>query len=973
MNITIDIETECAAKDCEGGSDCFNNKKHGLMPHKNRVTCIGVTTDQKDTWVYRGDKCVQQLGDYLRALCSMGIVPRLIFQEGRFDIKTLHFHGLTGEDLIGWWAHDTKLMGYVHINKVSNSWLANYQEQRKIKNKALPKGYSHRKVGQHSLKTMAPYFLKVAPFWEDPSDHDNDEYVMKDVTYTYKLFEYFKDKMSDREWEFYTESQLPWAKELLRAELTGVRLDIDRLAHKELEANTKLELAYRALVDKLGSANRFWRTQKLMELEKKYFNMFIIAKGKAKDPGEAEARLHIRYNDLCSKAKDKLIGSGDVTLNLDSPKQLSWLLRDHLGLNIENYEGKESTDKEVLERLSGESDIVRSLLDYRKYSKLCSTYYPSYHEFNNNGRIHCGFNTAITRTGRISSSMPNLQNQPPETKELFIADEGCAFLIRDLCLHPKTELLTKRGWVKILDVEKSDEVWQVNKDSLVGSWTNPSRIIKKHWKGKLLTYGNIRGKLTVTPGHTMLFVGQYHKTRKDKERLRFVEEAAPKINGTNKNLLLASSSNEAPTNFIDDDIWKCCAIAADGHKSRTGRYEIQVSKLRKREKLTQLFGGGRVANFIRPCHNLITETWGVYYEHPLLNQNKTLNMNRLGPNQCEAFLEALAFWDGSSARSGSITWGTTQKQQADDIQGYLVRCGYEAKIRQHLINKNSVNEKCFYSMHIRKRPRVRLRTQDVQEKYYTGPVGCVTVPEGFILVRSEGQTFVTGNCAIEPHVIAYYSRDKELLDVVLNNQDFHGKTAKIIFPYIDCDVNEVKAKYPKERAVAKTGGLAILYGSGATRLRIILIKQGFKDYTKKECGVIVKRIRKFYSGVWDFKEDLDTRLEGGEVVYNYMGRPLYYADDQVDDIYMKGFNSLIQGTASDMLCSALKKYNDDAIPQGGQVLISVHDELLAQVPKDSAPLHEAILIKHMTDFDLTVPEGRIILRTEGTISEKWVK
>ena len=127
--------------------------------------------------------------------------------------------------------------------------------------------------------------------------------------------------------------------------------------------------------------------------------------------------------------------------NLNSPKQLEEVLFDRLGLQSgKKTKGKtgRSTDNEVLTGLAEEHEIVRLLLVYRGLAKLKSTYTDALAKLTDtNGRVHTSYNQAVTATGRLSSSDPNLQNIPIRTdegrriREAFIAPSGCLILAAD--------------------------------------------------------------------------------------------------------------------------------------------------------------------------------------------------------------------------------------------------------------------------------------------------------------------------------------------------------------------------------------------------------------------------------------------------------------------------------------------------------------------------------------------------------------
>jgi len=124
-------------------------------------------------------------------------------------------------------------------------------------------------------------------------------------------------------------------------------------------------------------------------------------------------------NELSSLIKDIYRIAGEE-FNINSPKQISCILFEKLGLPvIKKTKTGASTDVEVLERLSSLHPLPKELLRYRELSKLKSTYVDALPELINKktGRLHTSFNQAVTATGRLSSSNPNLQNIPIKTEE----------------------------------------------------------------------------------------------------------------------------------------------------------------------------------------------------------------------------------------------------------------------------------------------------------------------------------------------------------------------------------------------------------------------------------------------------------------------------------------------------------------------------------------------------------------------------
>ncbi len=128
------------------------------------------------------------------------------------------------------------------------------------------------------------------------------------------------------------------------------------------------------------------------------------------------------------------------TFNVNSTLQLRSVLYDELGLPVlkRTPKGAPSTDASVLEKLSGEHDIVGELLVFRELDKLRSTYVESLLALvEPDGRVRGRFNQTGAATGRLSMEQPNLQNIPArsvegrEIRKAFVAGEGAQFLVAD--------------------------------------------------------------------------------------------------------------------------------------------------------------------------------------------------------------------------------------------------------------------------------------------------------------------------------------------------------------------------------------------------------------------------------------------------------------------------------------------------------------------------------------------------------------
>ncbi|MBQ3975853.1 MAG: DNA polymerase I, partial [Bacteroidales bacterium] len=113
--------------------------------------------------------------------------------------------------------------------------------------------------------------------------------------------------------------------------------------------------------------------------------------------------------------------SGEPSLNVGSPKQIGEVLFEKMKIDPKarkSARGSWSTDEETLLEYADKNPIIEAILDYRAAKKLLSTYIEPFPDYisEQDGRVHTTFNQALTSTGRLSSSNPNLQNIPIRTE-----------------------------------------------------------------------------------------------------------------------------------------------------------------------------------------------------------------------------------------------------------------------------------------------------------------------------------------------------------------------------------------------------------------------------------------------------------------------------------------------------------------------------------------------------------------------------
>lgn len=410
MIVSLDIETSCSVGGCPGlgGSSKCN---HALEPHTSKIDVVGVTTDMEE-FVFRSLSDLKTwLVDY-----SHGYILELGGHNFKFDYKHLLHHGIDLKQY-GNWTWDTQLMAYTWTEKIPEAWLESYSKGLK---------HGQRKAGQHSLKTLAPYFLGVAPYWET-EDKNDDLYVLTDTRYTLQLYQFLKAELEDAsQFNFYHEQMMPWARMLCDAEVRGIQLDTAKIISLKKDLIAERDQLQQQLDNQWADGYELYRKHLIDSCCNKYRMMaYKYIESRAKADASAVCR---RYDSLKQIAISKL----PTKMNLGSPAQLKWLMKNYLKLEWQNDEGEESTGVATLESLVNQgNESLRPFLAWRKANKLLQ-FIEQFEDAQVNGVIRTHYHVTGTRTGRLSSSDINVQQINKKLKPLFKPRDGYCFVGFDL-------------------------------------------------------------------------------------------------------------------------------------------------------------------------------------------------------------------------------------------------------------------------------------------------------------------------------------------------------------------------------------------------------------------------------------------------------------------------------------------------------------------------------------------------------------
>ena len=312
--------------------------------------------------------------------------------------------------------------------------------------------------------------------------------------------------------------------------------------------------------------------------------------------------IAIRLAELESQACE-LAGQ---PFNLASPKQLGEILFEKLELPVikKTPKGAPSTAEEVLVELANDYELPAVLIEHRGLAKLKSTYTDKLPEMvdTRTGRVHTSYHQAVTATGRLSSSDPNLQNIPIRTQEgrrirqAFIAPEGRKIVAADysqielrIMAHLSSDAGLLHAFANELDVHSATaaEVFDVS----LGEVTTDQRR-----KAKAINFGLIYGmsafglakQIGVARGEAQEYIDRYFArypgvadymdaTRAIAHEQGYVETLLgrrlylPEINARNKQRQLAAERTaiNAPMQGTAADIIKLAMIDVDAWLTET--------------------------------------------------------------------------------------------------------------------------------------------------------------------------------------------------------------------------------------------------------------------------------------------------------------------------------------------------------------------------------------------------------------------
>ena len=710
--------------------------------------------------------------------------------------------------------------------------------------------------------------------------------------------------------------------------------------------------------------------------EKKMWNAYLLYRNMQYCIADMEINgLKIdkeKHNELIKEwTKDKKKYELDCKVkfdvkNLRSGKQLSeWVeknVKDKKTLKKWSKNEKSGTykfDKATLKEMSVFIPELKSLLEFKKNATLLSTFGDSLQIKMNpaTDRVHCSFSLAETRTGRLSSREPNLQNMPSREgnfKHIFVAEEGCSLVYADFsqveirvagelskdpvirdayrkgidlhkkivatlenkpieevtkeerqigkaCFSGDTEFFSSSGW-KRFDSTCSSEVAVWNPDTGKISFEYLDIVSGGYQELYHITDRNI--DLLLTGNHNIAYITAYGDVRK----FTLEDQSLPCI----RHWISAGKYINNPR--VTSDFARLVAmVSADG--SFEGNFiRLGFTKKRKIVRCRELLYRMGV-DYKESINSLgITRFWFKDLIGEVLKYcttDKVLGWGILDDFPIDDFLDEVSYWDAHRLKSKTrtrILFTTVKEETADVIQACCALTGRQSV--KSLRNKSDGKRSACYSVSYREKPQPLSRASfKYSRTNKKEEVFCCETSTGYILVRREGKVSVQGNC-----------------------------------------------------------NFGLQFGMGWKKLADYAKTSYGVDLTPDESLDLWSAYHNTYQVYSSWCNEQRAKAEKLGFVRTYMGKMRKL---EKNEIYTKAINTPVQGSAAEVMFITLKILRED-LKGKGKLINTVHDSVIVECKDEYAEEVLQIVYKAMEKgMKFMFKDAPIEGIAEGGIGKSW--
>ena len=302
--------------------------------------------------------------------------------------------------------------------------------------------------------------------------------------------------------------------------------DIYEYAAEDADITLRLKNVLEPRLKELGVEELFWNIE--MPLVRVLADMEL--NGVCLDTEALQDTSKI-FTERMKQYEQEIYKEAGEEFNISSPKQVGDILFGKLQIMDKPKKtktGQYVTSEEVLQSLESKSPIVRNILNYRGMKKLLSTYIDALPKLINprTGHIHTSFNQALTATGRLSSSDPNLQNIPVRTddgkeiRKCFIPEEGCLFFSADysqielrIMAHLSEDENMMEAFREGYDIHRATaaKIWHVDIDKVTDAQRKKAKQANFGIIYGITTYG-LAQRMDISNGEAKELIEGYFRT-----------------------------------------------------------------------------------------------------------------------------------------------------------------------------------------------------------------------------------------------------------------------------------------------------------------------------------------------------------------------------------------------------------------------------------------------------------------------------
>lgn len=353
----------------------------------------------------------------------------------------------------------------------------------------------------------------------------------------------------------------------------------------------------------------------------------------------------------------------------------------------------------------------------------------------------------VHRTELVDQTLETFKKIGLDTDKIFIgmvqsfrkyAHLEPSLIIADECFSGDTEILTNKGFIRF-DQLGDEKVAQYNSDTTI-EFLEPTRKIKRWHDGNMISLHLNRGAhALMTPNHNQVYLNMSN------------EIITKEIKDVNNGRMIVSGKGvgESKLTWFDKLL---IMTQADGYKTprNQNQYQISLSKDRKLDRLFEIVNNLDIDIRLKEVKDRTGRRRFTYYLpkgiEPKLLSN-VFNLEDFSYEKARDFIDEICIWDGYQKDGVNQNYDSRVKENVDFVSAVASLAGYRNYTVKKVDNRSEtfsdIYRVFFVDKEINSKTLQPFKKQNVE---YNDYVYCVEVPSHMIVVRSQGQTFVSGNC-----------------------------------------------------------------------------------------------------------------------------------------------------------------------------------------------------------------------------------